>query len=371
VAGDSEIRSAPSTRSGEFPNRHTSPVSSWNEWDPLEEAIVGTARGAAEIGFEPGLAAYFPPGSAHRAFRGRPVEPALVDEAERQLDGLAALLVERGIIVRRPEPVDHCTPMRTSDWRVEVGRASACPRDALLVVGEEIIEAPMPLRARAFEARAYRHLLDLYVQSGARRVVAPLPRRSDALYRDGEPWLTNIEPAFDAACFARCGRDIFWQPDMVSNEAGADWLRNHLGPGFRIHRLRFREATPMHIDTTLVPIRPGLVLVNPERPCIEGDLGLFVANGWQIVPAPPSVRSTRPKPGAVSNWISMNVLMLDERTAMVEQAEKPMIALLENLRCTVIPVPFDRVYGFGGGLHCCTIDIRRAGGLHSYFPSLD
>lgn len=348
-----------------------SPVSSWNEWDPLEEVIVGTARGAAEIGFEPGLAAYFPPGRADRTFRGRPVDPVVVDEAERQLDGLAALLSERGILVRRPEPVDHCTPLAAADWRVEVGLASACPRDALLVVGEEIIEAPMALRARAFEARAYRGLIRAYVQGGARHGIAPVPRRTDALYRDEGPWLTEIEPVFDAASFARCGRDIFWQPDMVSNQAGAAWLQDHLGPDFRVHRLRFREATPMHIDTTLVPIRPGLILINPERPCIEGDIGLFAANGWQIVPAPPSVRSARPKPGAVSNWISMNVLMLDERNVMVEQAERPTIALLESLGCTVIPVPFDRVYGFGGGLHCCTTDIRRTGSLQSCFPSLD
>jgi glycine amidinotransferase len=347
------------------------PVSSWNEWDTLEEVVVGTARGAAEIGFEPGLGAYFPAGGADRAFRGRPVDPALIDEAERQLDGLAQLLAERGIVVRRPEPVDHCTPLATADWRVDHGRASACPRDALLVVGDAIIEAPMALRARAGEARAYRGLIDAYVQGGARHVVAPEPRRTDALYLAEAPWLTEIEPVFDAACFARCGRDIFWQPDMVSNAAGAHWLQARLGPDFRIHRLRFREKAPMHIDTTLVPIRPGLMLVNPERPCIEGDSSLFAANGWQLVPAPPSVRSSRPKPGAVSNWISMNVLMLDERAAMVEQAERPTIALLESLGCTVIPVPFDRVYGFGGGLHCCTTDIRRAGGLHSYFPSLD
>jgi glycine amidinotransferase len=346
-------------------------VCSWNEWDPLEEVIVGTARGAAEIGFEPGLAAYFPAGSADRAFRGRPVEPALVDEAERQLDGLARLLAERGIVVRRPEPVDHCTPFGTPDWQVDHGRANACPRDALLVVGDAIVEAPMALRARAGEARAYRGLIKAYVRGGARHEVAPEPRRTYALYLDEDPWLTEVEPVFDAACFARCGRDIFWQPDMVSNAAGAQWLQARLGPDFRIHRLRFREKVPMHIDTTLVPIRPGLMLVNPQRPCIEGDMSLFAANGWRLLPAPPSVRSAQPKPGAVSNWISMNVLMLDERTAMVEQAERPTIALFESLGCSVIPVPFDRVYCFGGGLHCCTLDIRRTGSLHSYFPNLD
>jgi len=54
----------------------------------------------------------------------------------------------------------------------------------------------------------------------------------------------------------------------------------------------------------------------------------------------------------------------------VEQAEKPMMDLMRSLGCEVIPCPFDRVYPFGGGFHCCTADIRRDGELKSYFPKL-
>jgi glycine amidinotransferase len=59
--------------------------------------------------------------------------------------------------------------------------------------------------------------------------------------------------------------------------------------------------------------------------------------------------------------------MLDPRTVVVEQAEKPMMELMRSLGCEVIPCPFDRVYPFGGGFHCCTADIRRTGTLESYF----
>jgi glycine amidinotransferase len=99
--------------------------------------------------------------------------------------------------------------------------------------------------------------------------------------------------------------------------------------------------------------------------------GLFTENGWRLVEAPPSVRSGPSPSRDVSNWISMNILMLDERTAVVEAAEAPMIALMRSLGCEVIPCRFDRVYAFGGGFHCCTVDIRREGTLKSYFPSLD
>ncbi|MDQ3821453.1 MAG: amidinotransferase [Acidobacteriota bacterium] len=358
-------------------------VNSWNEWDPLQEVVVGSARGAADIGFEPALSPYFPPNSKARAFRGAPVPESVIDDAERQLDHFADILASLGITVRRPDTVDHSLPVKTPDWEVSSGHASACPRDLLLVIGNEIIEAPMAQRARYFEFRAYRSLLKEYFRRGARWTSAPKPLMTDDLYIEHErsanepfdfaagPLLSESEPAFDAASFARMGRDIFWQPDLVSNKFGADWLGRHLGPDFRIHRIEFREKTPTHIDTTLVPIRPGLVLVNPERPCTNHTLTLFSANGWQIVQAPASVRSGRAPSRDVSNWISMNILMLDERTVVVEEAEKPMIDLMRSLGCQVIACPFDRVYAFGGGFHCCTVDIRREGTLHSYFPTLD
>ncbi|HLK63412.1 MAG TPA: hypothetical protein VKU19_08230 [Bryobacteraceae bacterium] len=358
-------------------------VNSWNEWDPLQEVVVGTARGAADIAYEPALSPYFPAGPPDYHSGGSRVPQELVDEGERQLDAFAHLLDGLGICVQRPDVVDHGSPVKTPDWSVPSGHANACPRDLLLVIGDEIIEAPMAQRARYFEFRPYRRLIKQYFRSGARWTTAPKSLMSEELYRrrdetkagpfdfESESLLTEFEPAFDAACFTRFGRDIFWQPDLVSNDFGAEWLRRHLGPQFRIHRARFREPLPTHIDTTLVPVRPGVVLTNPHRPCVDHTLELFHENGWRTVPAPPSVRTGRAPSRDVSNWISMNILMLDERTAVVEQSERPMMDLLRSLGCEVVPCAFDRVYPFGGGFHCCTADIRREGTLQSYFPSLD
>ena len=357
-------------------------VNSWNEWDPLQEVIVGSVRGATEMGFEPAFSPYFQVDGLERETRSRPIPSTIIDDAERQMDNFANLLDSLGITVRRPDPVDHSIGTKTPEWEIAGGHAHACPRDTLLVIGDEIIEAPMTQRARYFEFRAYRSLIKEYFRGGARLTSAPKPQMTENLYHevttaerkvydfaDG-PFLTEFEPAFDAACFARFGRDIFWRPDLVSNDFGAEWLCRHLGSEFRIHRIVFREALPTHIDTTLVPVRPGLVLVNPSRPCTNGMMELFEKNDWRIVSAPISVR-TGPAPSRdVSNWISMNILMLDERTVIVEEAEKPMMELMRSLGCEVIPCPFERVYPFGGGFHCCTADIRRDGKLESYFPSL-
>ena len=59
---------------------------------------------------------------------------------------------------------------------------AAMPRDILIVVGDEIIEAPMAWRSRFFEYRAYRPLLKEYFRRGAKWTTAPKPLMSDELY---------------------------------------------------------------------------------------------------------------------------------------------------------------------------------------------
>ncbi len=359
-------------------------VNSFNEWDPLEEIIVGSVKHAAKMGFEPAISAYYPEEGNDRNFKGARYSVDEIQKAQTQLDQLAILLENHGVTVRRPEDIDFFTPIKTPDFEIICGNSSACPRDVLLVIGDEIIEAPMAQRARFFEYRAYRDLIKKYFNAGCRWTAAPKPFMSDKLYvhdfsiknkifdADTNPALTDFEPCFDAASFVRFGRDIFYQPDLVTNDFGAKWLARHLGDNYRLHRIKFADHhPPQHIDTTLVPIRPGLVLINPERPCIDNTLDLFVKNQWEVVEAAPSIRGVGFHSPEISNWISMNVICLDENRVIVEEKEELMIKLLESLGSEVITCPFSDVYKFGGGFHCCTVDIRRRGGLKSYFPSLD
>lgn len=359
-------------------------VRSYNEWDPLEEVIIGSALGAVRSAYEPAVAPFIPPGDPEREFEGGHYPPEEVERAQEQLDGLAELLEARGIVVRRPDPIDHAVQVRTPDFDCAFGHAQTCPRDVLLVVGEEIIEAPMAQRSRYFESRAYRSLLKEYFRAGARWTAAPKATMSDQLYVEGyetvsapydyssHPSLNEFEICFDAASFARMGRDIFWQPDIVSNSLGATWLQRNLGPEFRVHRVEFVDPHPHHIDATFVPLRPGLALTNPDRPPKHGCLAVFEENGWELVDAIPSTRPRRQASvDEPSSWISMNILSLDEQTVVIEEAETSFGEMLQSHGFEVLTCPFDAVYKFGGSFHCCSLDVRRRGDLQSYFPSLD
>ena len=69
-----------------------------------------------------------------------------------------------------------------------------------------------------------------------------------------------------------------------------------------------------------------------------------------------------------SVWLSMNVLMLDSQTVCVEKSEVYQAEQLDRLGLEVVLVDLRDAYPFGGGLHCCTADVRREGNCEDYFP---
>jgi glycine amidinotransferase len=355
------------------------PVSSHNEWDPLEEVVVGRLEGASIPPHHVTFAGNLPRSAArlYRPLAGRRYPRPIARRAQRELDGFVRLLESEGVVVRRPEIADFHRSYRTPWWRAR-GFCAASPRDGILVVADELIETAMAWRSRYFETHAYRRLLQDYFVRGARWTAAPKPQLLDSLYDasytppdDGETpryIINESELVFDAADFVRCGRDLFVTKSNVTNSLGIEWLRRHLGEGYRIHEVETQCRQPMHIDTTFMPLAPGRVLVNPDF--IDSGRLPPVLRSWDVLVAP------EPDPiggllnfhlSLVSKWISMNVLMLDEKRVVVEQSQPSMIRALSDWGFEPVPLPFINYKMFGGGFHCATLDIRRRGPLRSYF----
>lgn len=351
------------------------PVSSYNEWDPLEEVVIGIVDGATVPEWHVSLEATMPRGQwdFFREQGGRPFPAAQVEAARRDLDEFVHILEAEGVTVRRPDAHDFSAPFATPDWKSCGGLYAAMPRDTLLVVGDEIIEAPMAWRSRYFEPLAYRTIIKDYFLRGARWTAAPKPRLSDDLFDpewvdpgdDGPARvvLSEYEPVFDAADFIRCGRDIFGQRSNVTNAFGIEWLRRHLQPHYRVHEVQLRDSHPMHIDASLMPLAPGKLLINPERVPVVPPL----FEKWDVLVAPaPSMPASHPL-YMTSAWINMNVLSLDEERVIVERNDLPMITALRRWGFTPVPCSFRNFNSFGGSFHCASADIRRRGTLQSYF----
>jgi len=364
-------------------------VNSWNEWDPLKHVIVGRADGTMVQAPEPAVQRNWPEYGFPVGVYGQ-LPKEMQDKANEQLDNFAALLERRGIRVDRPVPFDFSQQVNTPDW--VQGSMFGCmpPRDVLLTIGKEILEATMSYRSRWFEYLAYRPLLEQYFKEDPlfRWESAPKPRLNDQSYRLGfweefykkndqdqlvhtfnQEWvITEKEPLFEAADIGRFGKDLFVHNSTTTNKAGINWLRRHF-PDHRIHTVSFLAPEPSHIDATFIPLRPGLALINRDRPpLVEGLSKLFEINDWEIVDcADPAYQQNHPL-SFCSVWMSMNTLMLDPKTICVNDDEKAQMDQFDRLGFNVIPVPFNAVPPFGGGLHCATADVYREGNLEDYFP---
>jgi glycine amidinotransferase len=366
-------------------------VNSWNEWDPLKHIIVGVATGTMVQAPEPAMQRNWPQYGFPYPTYG-PLPKDMEDKANEQLDNFVKLLEGRGIRVDRPTPLDFSQTVQTPDWKQDSMFGCMPPRDLLLTVGNEILEATMSQRSRWFEYLCYRPLLEQYYREDPnfRWEAAPKPRLTDETYHSKNFWLefdqlseeeqleqhtyrkqwnlTEREPLFDAADVGRFGKDLFVQRSTVTNAGGMAWLRKHF-PNHRIHEVLFKEGGPMHIDATFVPVRPGLAISNRKRvPLTQEMVDLFKKNDWEIVECATPARNKKPPLCFCSVWLSMNILVLDPKTICVEASETAQMEQFDKLGFDVIPVPLWDVGAFGGGLHCATADVYREGTLEDYFP---
>lgn len=365
-------------------------VNSWNEWDPLKHVIVGRAEGTMVQAPEPAIERDWPDYGFQLGTFG-PLPKEMEEKANEQLENFAKILESRGVLVDRPTPLDFSQTVQTPDWNQESMFGCMPPRDVLLTVGNEILEATMSYRSRWYEYLCYRPLLEKYFQQDPnfRWEAAPKPRLGENTFKKdfwrkwekkskeekeqaiyNQDWvLTETEPCFDAADIARAGKDLFVYLSSVTNHAGIDWLRRHF-PNHRIHAIWFYETNPIHIDATFVLLRPGLALGNPKRkPIAPKMVEFFKSNDWEIIECAEPLLDGYPRLSYCSQWLSMNTLMLDPKTICVDAQEVKQMEQFDKLGFEVLPVPFGDVSAFGGGLHCATADVFREGNCENYFPN--
>ena len=389
-------------------------VNSHNEWDKLVEIIVGTAEGTTAVLTwakpEPLTdevldTAYDLAGEAYPEW--------FIDEVQEDLDNLSSTIEQFGVKVHRPR-VHDISKMYSSPFWSSTGNNIYNTRDLNLVVGNNVIESPSPVRSRYFESTALYPIWYEYFEAGFRWIAGPKPRLEGdvhtAYYRDeSERELTpediryqeltkgrleklhklcEDEILFEAANTLRMGKDLLYLVSSSGNYLGAKWLQSVLGDEYQVHTTAdiYRSS---HIDSTVLVIRPGLVLLNSTRVNETNCPEIF--ESWDKVyfedVAPTSeVELTFQKDvrdrisGELANigfesnlgdmsspWVGMNFLSIDPETVLVDERQDNLIRLLERHKITVVPVRMRHIYTQGGGIHCATLDTVRDSILESYF----
>src|SRR3954469_18705082 len=101
-----QLRTSPSEAAAAEP---VCPVGSHNEWDPLEEIIVGRLEGSVIPSSHPVVTCNIPgmAGWGQSLAAGFRYPQLMLAPAQRELDGLVTLLESLGVTVTRPLAIDH------------------------------------------------------------------------------------------------------------------------------------------------------------------------------------------------------------------------------------------------------------------------
>lgn len=301
-------------------------ISSFNEWDPLKKIIVGDATHANWPVNDP----VFKLEGEKTLWKDTPVPKGpvpqwIIDEANEDLDQLATTLTKLGVEVERPEPLNF----QTHD-----GMYNYCPRDRFIVHGNTVIDPAMMYPCRNMELQCYYNLVD------SAETYLHMPR--------------NEGMTLDAANVLRLNDKMLFLESASGNRAAYDWLCEQM-PEVDIELCNFYAG--VHIDSTIVALREGLVMLNASR--VNFDTVPNVFDGWQKIWVNDVVAQGFHEYPYASKWIAMNMLVVDPHTVIVDQHQIELIKTLESYKFTVIPLELRHSRTLGGGFHCVTLDTWR------------
>lgn len=300
-------------------------INSWNEWDKLEEVVVGIADYANWPSTDP----VFAEESKKTLWKETPVPTGavpqwIVDEANEDLNQLANAIVTFGATVRRPEPMNFVKSR---------GMYNYCPRDRLLIAGNTVVDVSMMYPCRNQESRALRKITE-------DAKILEMPKDEGLI--------------LDAANVCRLGDTWLFLESSSGNRAAYNWLCYQF-PSITIELCNFYSG--VHIDSTIVPLREGLVLLNGTR--VNESNCPQVFKNWTKIYVDEVVTQGFYQYPYASKWIALNMLVLDPHTVIVDQHQTQLIHTLEKHKFEVVPLELRHSRTLGGGFHCVTLDTRR------------
>jgi N-dimethylarginine dimethylaminohydrolase len=303
-------------------------ISTYNEWDPLQRIVVGRADTANWPINDP----VFKNEGEKTTWKETPVPRGpvpqwIIDEANEDLEILTRTLQSLGVEVLRPEP---CLNFQTHD-----GLSAYCPRDRLLVYGSTIVNPVMMYPCRDMEAQCYYNIID------EAEHYLHMPRNEGMI--------------LEAANVCRLNDSWLVLESAGGNRAALNWLREQF-PKVNIEMCNFYAG--VHIDSTIVPIREGLVLLNGTR-VNEANCPRVFEN-WDKIYVDDVVAQGFHEYPYASKWVGMNMLAVDPNTVIMDRNQPDLIAQLEQRNFTVIPLELRHSRTLGGGFHCVTLDLERS-----------
>ena len=301
-------------------------ISSYNEWDPIKEIVVGRADFANWPSEDPVFALESEKTTWTKTpVPSGPVPDWIIDEANEDLDILASTLEQLDIVVHRPKAIN---------FQERGGMYNYCPRDRFLIHGTTLVDPAMMYPCRDMEAEALEEVV--YRADN----IVRMPRDQGMI--------------LDAANVLRLNDRMLFLESASGNKRAYSWLSKQF-PDVTIELCNFYSG--VHIDSTIVPLCEGLVLVNASRVNMDNLPSVF--DDWEVIWATDVVAQDFYQYPYASKWIALNMLVVDPTTVIIDRNQTNLIRMLELYKFTVIPLELRHSRTLGGGFHCVTLDLIR------------
>ena len=302
-------------------------ISSCNEWGRLRRVVVGDATWANWPVNDP----VYRREAQHSLWTETaapegPVPQWIIDETNEDLAQLCAVLTQHGAEVVRPS---------ARNFQQHDGLYNYCPRDRFLIWGDTVVDPAMMYPCRDQEYECY---VDILADAGC---ILRMPR-----------YASNM--VLDAANILRLGNSMLMLESASGNREAYDWMCRHF-PTVPIELCNFYSG--VHIDSTVVALREGLVLLNGTR--VNATNCPRVFQDWEKIYVDDVVPQDFYQYPYASKWIGLNMLSIDADTVIVDAAQTDLIRSLEQRKFTVIPLTLRHSRTLGGGFHCVTLDLVR------------
>lgn len=357
-------------------------VNIYTEWGPLKEVIVGSVFNMSSHNIDLSFKLFFNNNIKDVILKNSIVlQQKLIEERQQDLDDLAKTLSSMGIIVHRPKQLEKVEEFTTPNFK---DHTSPCdnPRDQVFIIGNKIIETPCIWRKRYFENDLLKTIFYKKFMEGAAWISAPRPMMKETSFDLEYARETNninidwdhydslqkdYEIMFDGAQCLKFGKDILMNVANQNHQLGFNWLKSILGSEYRLHQI---NITDHHIDSMLMPLAPGKLLIDADKMASKIDLLPKALQSWDRIVVP---EKCRPSEGLslASTSIYTNVLPLSPNKVLIfsEQKESDFALekILEKNKFEVVHVRLRHSRLFSGGAHCVTLDLNREEVLEDYF----
>lgn len=315
----------------------------WNDYGRLREVAVGTTEDMIVPSYSdayPEFAKQVTRTYAGQLVRNVPALRELIDRAQVQLDHLAQVYRDHGIIVHRPRK--YTKEESSYQNELQLGNLQVFPADPIWIIGRNIIECQFRQPSRNKELFPLRDIIAKRIDEDPRlRVLScpvTMPGAGDFVLEGGDIQICGNE-----------GNDILVGVDeeRSSSARGVEWLRRRLAEdGYNVTPVPIMKAAPIHL---------------------LGAMGVFGPTGAMIYR--PAFVQGIPKP--MKDWDLIDItleeaeaggpcaVMLDKKTILIVAEVPRLIKLLEQRGLDVIPIPFDAVTKLDGAIRCATFVIHR------------